>query len=91
MTTTPQPFYPAVPAFPQVSFPTLPSLTLSASEQATITRLMSLNWTREKLAMRLSEAYYLGEQVVDNLRIAVPAELEFLREVLNWPALAVDP
>jgi hypothetical protein len=43
------------------------------------------------MAMRLSEAYYLGEQVVDNLRIAVPAELEFLREVLNWPALAVDP
>lgn len=91
MTTTPQPYYPAYPAFPQVSFPTLPTLTLSASEQATIARLMSLNWTREKLAMRLSEAYYLGEQVVDNLRIAVPAELEFLREVLNWPALAVDP
>jgi hypothetical protein len=91
VTTTPQPYYPADPAFSSISFPTLPSLVLSAAEQAVIGRLLSLNWTREKLAMRLSEAYYLGEQVVDNLRIAVPAELEFLREVLNWPALAVDP
>lgn len=79
------------PAFSPTSFPTLPELTLSEEEQTAITRLLSLNWTREKLAMRLSEAYYLGEQVVDNLRIAVPQELEFLREVLNWPALAVDP
>lgn len=41
--------------------------------------------------MRLSERYYLGTQVIDNLRIAVPQELEFLRTVVGWPALAVDP
>ena len=41
--------------------------------------------------MRLSEAYYLGEQVIQNLRIAVPEELEFLQTIVGWPALAVDP
>jgi hypothetical protein len=41
--------------------------------------------------MELCEAYYLGEQLIRNLRIAVPQELEFLRTIVGWPALAVDP
>jgi hypothetical protein len=41
--------------------------------------------------MQLCLAYYLGEQVIDNLRIAVPKELEFLRTLVGWPALGVDP
>lgn len=45
----------------------------------------------QQAEMRLSERYYLGTQVIDNLQIAVPQELEFLRTVVGWPALAVDP
>lgn len=56
--------------------------------------LMPLNavYLQQQYQMRLSEAYYLGAQAVDNLRIAVPQELEDrLKEVVGWPALAVDP
>lgn len=76
--------------FPTLTIPTLPSLILSESERALVDRLntkLMLHTPR----MRLSEAYYLGEQVIDNLRIAVPKELEFLRTIVGWPALAVDP
>lgn len=41
--------------------------------------------------MRVAEAYYLGTERIDNLRIAVPQELEFLRTIVGWPSLAVDP
>lgn len=55
--------------------------------------LMPLNavYLVQQAEMRLSERYYLGTQIIDNLRIAVPPELEFLRTVVGWPALAVDP
>lgn len=79
------------PTFSTLSIPNLPSLSLSESEQSVMRRLHSVGRTREKLDMRLSEAYYLGEQVIDNLRIAVPEELEFLRTMLGWASLAVDP
>ncbi len=78
-------------SFITLSTPTLPSLSLSESEKALISDLHSMRSTQEKLAMRLSEAYYLGEQVIDNLRIAVPEELEFLRTIVGWASLAVDP
>lgn len=45
----------------------------------------------QQFEMRRSEAYYLGTQRIDNLGIAVPQELEFLRTIVGWPALAVDP
>lgn len=76
--------------FPNWSIPALPSLVLSEDERALITELQSRR-SSDQWAMELSEAYYLGEQVIDNLRIAVPASLEFLRTVVGWGALAVDP
>lgn len=72
------------------SIPTLRSLTLSDDEKATIARLQARG-IRDRSEMYLSQAYYLGEQVIKNLRIAVPKELEFLRTIVGWPALAVDP
>lgn len=76
--------------FPRISFPTLPTTVLSDDDRALVSRLNGELATRVS-EMRLSEAYYLGEQVIDNLRIAVPQELEFLRTIVGWPALAVDP
>lgn len=76
--------------FSTLSTPTLPGLVLSADERAIVERLASKQANR-LARMQLSEAYYLGEQVIDNLRIAVPEELEFLRTIVGWPAFAVDP
>jgi hypothetical protein len=76
--------------FPTLSIPTLPNLDLSKDERELVERLNRKLLNREAV-QRLSEAYYLGEQVIQNLRIAVPEELEFLRTIVGWPALAVDP
>lgn len=70
--------------------PALPLLNLTEAEQNIITRLQVLS-LRERWLMELTEAYYRGEQVIENLRIAIPKELEFLRTIVGWPALAVDP
>lgn len=78
------------PRFPVLSMPALPSLALSDAEKATISQLQALA-LRRRPWMELSEAYYLGEQIVKNLRIAIPKELEFISPVLGWAAQAVDP
>lgn len=76
--------------FSTLSIPTLPSLNLSDDEKTALNALAA-EWMRDRADMLLTEAYYLGEQVIKNLRIAVPAELEFLRTIVGWPAMAVDP
>lgn len=76
--------------FSRSSIPTLPLLGLSETEQRTIRTLQS-KAMHDRAQMQLAEAYYLGEQVIQNLRIAVPKELEFLRTIVGWPAMAVDP
>ncbi len=78
------------PQFPNWSIPSLPNLTLSEDERDLIKRLED-EAVRCRAEMELAQAYYLGEQVIDNLRIAVPKELEFLRTIVGWAALAVDP
>lgn len=82
-----EPQYPTLPLF---SIPALPALALSEDERRLISRLQTVA-LRQRAQMELAEAYYLGVQVIDNLRIAVPAELEFLRTIVGWAALAVDP
>lgn len=70
--------------------PTLPLLGLSDAEKTLIESLQA-QVQRDRAEMQLCMAYYLGEYVVQNLRIAVPKELEFLRPLLGWPAMAVNP
>lgn len=77
-------------AFPRFFVPDLPLLGLSEDERQTIMRLETQS-ARHRQHMVLAEAYYLGEQVIKNLRIAVPKELEFLRTIVGWPSMAVDP
>jgi len=78
------------PTFPVSVTPTLPLLGLNDDERALIETLAGIA-KRDQAEMLLTEAYYLGEQVIRNLRIAVPKELEFLRTIVGWPAIAVDP
>jgi hypothetical protein len=77
-------------SFSSSSIPTLPLLGLTEDEQRLI-RTLQQRAMFVRAEMELCEAYYLGMQVIQNLRIAVPAELEFLRTIVGWPALAVDP
>jgi hypothetical protein len=79
-----------VSQFSTMSVPALPSLSLSQEEQALLGALGRLS-LQGQTEMKLCEAYYLGEQVIKNLRIAVPEELEFLRTIVGWPSMAVDP
>lgn len=71
--------------------PNMPLLGLSEDEQQLIKTLQS-KALLDRSDMELSEAYYLGCQVVQNLRIAVPPEVEqAIRTIVGWGALAVDP
>lgn len=77
--------------FPTTVTPTLPLLGLDEDEKSLIRTLQS-QYQRHRADMELAEAYYLGMQVIRNLRIAVPKELEaHLRTIVGWPAMAVDP
>lgn len=78
------------PSFSSAIIPTLPLLGLTEDEQQMLT-LLRMKFDRDRAAMELEQAYYLGEYVVQNLRIAIPKELEELTPVLGWPSLAVDP
>lgn len=79
-----------MPLFSRSIIPSLPLLGLTEDEKTLIGLLRSqANSCRGEL--ELSEAYYLGTQVVDNLRIAIPKELEFIKPALGWAAMAVDP
>lgn len=70
--------------------PTLPLLGVSAEEAQMLETLRNMR-ERDRIWMELEQAYYLGTYVVDNMRIAVPKELEFLRTIMGWPSMAVDP
>lgn len=76
--------------FPRSTFPTLPLLGLSEDETRLIETLRQEAF-RHRQFMELSEAYYLGAQIVKNLRIGIPKELEFISPVLGWATQAVDP
>lgn len=78
------------PTFSPVYIPDLPTIGLSEDERALISRLQMQAFL-QRGPMLLTEAYYLGEQVMTNLGIALPPELSALRAVLGWPAMAVDP
>lgn len=71
--------------------PTLPSLGLSDDEAQLISQLR-VQYQRRAGEMRLADAYYHGAQIIKNLRIAIPKELEgHLRTLVGWAAMAVDP
>jgi len=79
------------PAFSPVSIPTLPLLALSDDEKRIIARL-GVSSTQDRVNMELTNAYFMGAQVIDNLEIAIPKELALkLRTLVGWPRGAVDP
>ena len=75
---------------PPYSIPLASVAGLSESEKALIQKLQRRRDDQRK-SLWVSEAYYHGKQQVDNLRIAVPQEMEFLATIPGWGAQAVDP
>jgi hypothetical protein len=70
--------------------PTMPLLGLSV-EEATLIKTLQAQASTCRSAAELSEAFYLGAMVIQNLRIAIPKELEFINPIVGWGAKAVDP
>lgn len=81
---------PGTPLFSPILIPSLPSLNLSEAEKNLIGRLQARAF-RQRALMQLTNAYYLGEQLVVSLGIAIPPELSGLRTIVGWPAIAIDP
>lgn len=78
-------------SLPTVSIPALPSLTLSETEVATMNTLIA-QATFERLELLSTQVYYLAQQEITNLKIAIPDELaDKLRTLVGWAAIAVDP
>lgn len=71
------------------SAPVLPSLTLSEDEQAVMAGLHQ-KLGADRAVLNLRDAYYNGEQVINDLGISIPPELRDLHTVMGWPRLAVD-
>lgn len=79
------------PSFSPTSIPVLPSLSLSEDERRLIAYLQG-SFQQDRSNMVLTNAYYMGAQEIDNLRIAIPDDLAAkLRTLVGWAAMAVDP
>ena len=81
-------------SFSPGSIPTLPTLALSDAEKKLVESLekrQSSN-NRDRAEMELTDAYYHGWQVIQDLGISIPKEIyEKLRTLTGWARIAVDP
>ncbi|WP_083562369.1 phage portal protein [Mycobacterium malmoense] len=67
------------------------TLDLSDQEKLIMTQLAGrLMDGRYQYDLRLSNLYYLGQNIVPSLGISVPPELEMLRAILGWCAGGID-
>lgn len=78
------------PRAPVATIPTLPLVNLSLSELGLIRRLQARAQV-DRSEMELCDRYYRGEQIVQQLGIALPKELQHIRKIVGWPRIAVDP
>ncbi|MEE2055878.1 hypothetical protein Q8A49_35805, partial [Nocardiopsis umidischolae] len=72
-----------------VSIPELPLLTLSEDERGTFEALRGDLQVR-RFDLEILDAYYNGEQVVNDLGISIPPQLKGLHTVIGWPQIGVD-
>lgn len=80
--------FPAMPPLPSIS-PLLRTLALSDDEQRLVAALQQ-KMSLDRSTLLLRDAYYNGEQILTDLGIAIPPELQGLHTVVGWPRLAVD-
>ncbi len=78
------------PTYSPVYVPAMPSTVLSDDERRLIESLQMRGWDQRQ-QLELRDLYYRGLQVITNLRIAIPKELEHIRVVVGWPRQGIDP
>lgn len=72
-----------------LSIPELPLLTLSDDELALI-NLLRADLLRDRGALQLRDAYFNGEQLIRDLGISIPPQLQSLHTVIGWPRVGVE-
>lgn len=72
-----------------LSIPELPLLTLSDDEKALILSLRAEMMAR-RWHLEMRDAYFNGEQLVRNLGISIPPQLQGLHTVIGWPRIGVE-
>lgn len=73
------------------SIPALPLLSLSDGEQQLIQTLQA-RAEHDRPELLMENAFYMGEQTIQNLRIALQDDLAAqLKTILGWARIAVDP
>jgi len=72
-----------------VTTPELPLLGLSDDESGLIDELRG-ELVAARFPLELRDCYYNGEQVIRDLKISIPPQLQGLHTVIGWPQIGVD-
>lgn len=72
-----------------VSIPELPLLGLSDDELALVTALRT-DLLSGRFRLELLDAYFNGEQLIRDLGISIPPQLQGLHTVIGWPRIGVE-
>ena len=67
----------------------MPLLTLSDDESGLIDAMRS-DLMSARFPLELRDCYYNGEQVIRDLKISIPPQLQGLHTVIGWPQIGVD-
>jgi hypothetical protein len=71
------------------TIPELPLLTLSDDELGLLTALRT-DLLSQRFKLELLDAYFNGEQIVRDLGISIPPQLQRLHTVIGWPRIGVE-
>ena len=72
-----------------MAIPDLPLLTLSDDERSLLTALRT-DLLGCRFRLELLDAYFNGEQIVRDLGISIPPQLQRLHTVIGWPRIGVE-
>lgn len=72
-----------------VTVPELPLLDLSDDESGLID-MHRAELVSARFPLELRDCYYNGEQVIRDLKISIPPQLQGLHTVIGWPQIGVD-
>jgi hypothetical protein len=72
-----------------MTMPGLPLLALSDDETSLINGLRA-ELVTARFPLELRDCYYNGEQVIRDLKISIPPQLQGLHTVIGWPQIGVD-
>lgn len=71
---------------------TIPELSLLAlsDDEARLIQELRIELIARRWHLELRDCYYNGEQVIRDLKISVPPQLQGLHTVIGWPQIGVD-